>query len=64
MEGTLCFMVSVFRELCLCVFDNLESGTAQMIRLGLYKEDVIAGFVLRFKALLDLEPKGMVEKAS
>ena len=35
-----------------------------MIRLGLYKEDVIAGFVLRFKALLDLEPKGMVEKAS
>ena len=32
-----------------------------MVRRGLYMEDDIAGFVLLFEALLDLEPKGLVE---
>jgi len=54
-------MVSVFRGLCLCVFDDLANGTAQMICLGLDADNDVAGFVLLFEALLDLEPKGLVE---
>ena len=60
----MCFMVSVFRGLCLCVFDDLANGTAQMICLGVDVDKAVAGFVLLFESLLDLEPKGMVEKAS
>lgn len=35
-----------------------------MVRWGLYMDDDISGFVLLFEALLDLEPKGLVKKAS
>jgi hypothetical protein len=55
-------MVSVFRGLCLYVFDNLESGTAEMIRLGVDVDNDVAGFLLRFQVLLVLEPQGLVEK--